>query len=137
MRWFSGWIWSIYYNFSATYTTCRYVPEFKNHVTECQPILYKSSWLCFCKGVMHAIKTNIGFTVCLVYFVYFFFLFNHLLSVNFQVCIPKYSSCVKQSITEADVKDHILFPDNLGEEEEENSLYRTLSRKVCTLSCII
>ena len=48
-----------------------------------------------------------------------------------QICIPKYSSCVRQSITEADVKDHVLFADNVGQEEEEAvSLYKTLSRKV-------
>ena len=58
------------------------------------------------------------------------FVFQNSVHFHFQICIPKYSSCVKQKVTEADVKDHVLFPDSLGDDEEENSLYRTMSRKV-------
>ncbi|KAK7115490.1 ankyrin repeat domain-containing protein 27-like [Littorina saxatilis] len=60
-------------------------------------------------------------------------LFNKAVAEKALVCIPKYSSCTQQSITEADIKDHILFPgtDVLnGEEDEENNLYKTLSGKV-------
>ncbi|KAL8590034.1 hypothetical protein ACOMHN_007059 [Nucella lapillus] len=61
-------------------------------------------------------------------------LFNKAVAEKALVCIPKYSCCSQQRITEADVKDHILFLQGSGEdadeEKEEGSQYITLSQKV-------
>ncbi|XP_076470280.1 ankyrin repeat domain-containing protein 27-like isoform X2 [Babylonia areolata] len=62
-------------------------------------------------------------------------LFNKAVAEKALVCIPKYASCSHHRITEADVKDHVLFLDTAGggeeeEEEDKSNVYMTLSQKV-------